>query len=148
VRCEADGSTTVLGSSPDRSGPTLETVADRRSRSGQRDPQRRRVGAPIVVEDRFWGVVAASEGTEPLPPGAERRLARFTDLVATAIANADSRAEVAASRARVVAAADEERRRVVRDLHDGAQQGLVHTIVTLELALRAHEEGHEERRRS
>jgi PAS domain S-box-containing protein len=143
VRCESDGSTAVLGSSPDSSETTLETVAAAVAEAGSAIRSDGAVGAPIVVEDRFWGVVAASEGSEPLPPGAERRLARFTDLVATAIANADSRAEVAASRARVVAAADEERRRVVRDLHDGAQQGLVHTIVTLELASRAHEEGHE-----
>jgi signal transduction histidine kinase len=102
------------------------------------------VGAPIVVEERRWGVVAASEGAESLPPGAEERLARFTDLVATAIANAESRAEVAASRARVVAAADGERRRLVRDLHDGAQQGLVHTIVTLQLAVKALRDGDEE----
>jgi signal transduction histidine kinase len=143
VRCEADGSTAVLGSSPDRSGATLETVATAVAEAGCAIRSDGAVGAPIVVEDGFWGVVAVSEGTEPLPPGAERRLARFTDLVATAIANADSRAEIAASRVRVVAAADEERRRVVRDLHDGAQQGLVHTIVTLELASRAQEEGHE-----
>jgi PAS domain S-box-containing protein len=142
VRCESDGSTAVLGSAPDSSETTLETVATAVAESGaiRSDGV---VGAPIIVEDRFWGVVAASEGSEPLPPGAERRLARFTDLVATAIANAESRAEVAASRARIVAAVDEERRRVVRDLHDGAQQGLVHTIVTLELALRAYEEGHD-----
>lgn len=143
VRCESDGSTAVLGSSLERSGATLETVATAVAEAGSAIRSDGAVGAPIVVEDRFWGVVAASEGTEPLPPGAERRLARFTDLVATAIANADSRSEVAASRARVVAAADEERRRLVRDLHDGAQQGLVHAIVTLELASRAQEEGHE-----
>jgi PAS domain S-box-containing protein len=143
VRCESDGSTAVLGSSTDGSGARLETVAAAVTEAGGAIRSDGAVGAPIVVEDRLWGFVAASEGTEPLPPGAESRLARFTDLVATAIANADSRAEVAASRARVMAAADEERRRVVRDLHDGAQQGLVHTIVTLELASRAHEEGQE-----
>ncbi|MEA2132871.1 MAG: hypothetical protein QOC68_780, partial [Solirubrobacteraceae bacterium] len=60
-----------------------------------------------------------------------------TELVATAIANAEARTEVAASRARIVAATDEERRRVVRDLHDGAQQRLVHTVVTLKLAQQA-----------
>jgi signal transduction histidine kinase len=98
----------------------------------------------IVVEDRLWGAVVTSEGAESLPPGAEERLARFTDLVATAIANAESRAEVAASRARVVAAGEEQRERVVRDLHDGAQQGLVHTIITLELAAAAYEDGDEE----
>jgi signal transduction histidine kinase len=50
-----------------------------------------------------------------------------------------SQAYLAASRARIVAAADEERRRVVRDLHDGAQQRLVHTIITLTQAQRAVE---------
>ena len=143
VRFEPDGSIAVLGSAPDGSGATHEDVAAAVADAGGATRTDGAVGAPIVVEDRLWGVVAASEGAEPLPPGAEERLARFTDLVATAIANAESRAEVAASRARVVAAADEERRRVVRDLHDGAQQGLVHTVLTLELASRAHEEGDE-----
>jgi signal transduction histidine kinase len=82
-----------------------------------------------------------SESGESLPPGAEERLARFTELVATAIANAEGRAEVAASRARVVTAGEEERRRLVRDLHDGGQQRLVHTIMTLELACGALADG-------
>jgi signal transduction histidine kinase len=69
-------------------------------------------------------VVAAST-SEPLPEDTEKRMLDFTDLVATAIANADSRAELTASRARVIAAADESRRRIERDLHDGAQQRLV-----------------------
>jgi len=64
--------------------------------------------------------------------------------VATAIANAEARREVAASRARIVAATDDERRRVVRDLHDGAQQRLVHTVVTLKLAQRAVQSGEED----
>jgi signal transduction histidine kinase len=64
-------------------------------------------------------------------------LARFAELLDTAIANADSRDQLTASRARVLAAADDARRRVVRDLHDGAQQRLVHTIVTLKLARQA-----------
>jgi len=64
-------------------------------------------------------------------------MAQFTELVATAISNVQARSDLAASRARIVATADEERRRVVRDLHDGAQQRLVHTIVTLKLARRA-----------
>ena len=76
----------------------------------------------------------------------EQRIAGFTELVATAIANADSRAQLAASRARVVAAATEERRRIVRDLHDGAQQRLVQAAITLKLALRDLEasDGHAE----
>jgi PAS domain S-box-containing protein len=144
VRCEPDGSIAVVGAAPEGSHATHEDAAA--AVAGVRSAARSdgAVGAPIHVEDRLWGLVATSEGAEPLPPGAEQRLARFTDLAATAIANAESRAEVAASRARVVAAADQERRRVVRDLHDGAQQGLVHTIITLELASGAHEAGDEQ----
>jgi signal transduction histidine kinase len=92
------------------------------------------VGTPIVVEGRLWGImIAATTGEEPLPADTEGRLAGFTDLVATAISNAESRSDLAASRARVVAAADETRRRIERDLHDGAQQRLV----LLALQLRA-----------
>ncbi len=95
------------------------------------------VGSPIVVEDRLWGVViAATAQPQPIPPDTEQRIAGFTELVATAIANADSRAQLAASRNRVVAAATDERRRIVRDLHDGAQQRLVNAVITLKLALR------------
>jgi GAF domain-containing protein len=84
------------------------------------------VGCPIVVEGRLWGVIAASSKDEvPFPQDTEAKIAEFTELVATAIANANSRAELAASRARVVAAADEARRRIERDLHDGTQQRLI-----------------------
>jgi signal transduction histidine kinase/CHASE3 domain sensor protein len=93
------------------------------------------VGCPIVVDGRLWGVIAASsKGAAPFPPDTESQIAEFTELVGTAIANTEARTEVAASRARIVAATDDERRRVVRDLHDGAQQRLVHTIITLKLA--------------
>ena len=93
------------------------------------------VGCPIVVDGRLWGVMVAAQGVvAPLPAETEARVGKFGELVATAISNVQTRAELAASRARIVAAADEERRRVVRDLHDGAQQRLVHTIVTLKLA--------------
>ena len=61
--------------------------------------------------------------------------------MATAISNIQARADLAASRARIVAAADEARGRVVRDLHDGAQQRLLHTVITLKLAHRALERG-------
>ena len=92
------------------------------------------VGVPISVEGRLWGVVVAlSMSAQPLPPDAEQRLAGFTELVATAIANAEAQAELTASRARIVATADETRRRIERDLHDGAQQRLV----SLALQLRA-----------
>ena len=86
------------------------------------------IGVPVSAESRLWGcmVVAFSrQGLLPLPADTEAQLAGFTELVATAIANADSRAELMASRARIVAAADETRRRIERDLHDGTQQRLV-----------------------
>jgi signal transduction histidine kinase len=93
------------------------------------------VACPIVVDGRLWGaMVAATEKAEPLAADIESRVGEFTELVATAISNIQARTELAASRARIVAATDEERRRVVRDLHDGAQQRLVHTVVTLKLA--------------
>jgi signal transduction histidine kinase len=90
------------------------------------------VGAPIVVEGRQWGFVTVTDTNRRLPVDAEKRLEKFAELLGTAIANADSRAELAASRARIVAAGDDARRRIERDLHDGAQQRLV----TLTLALR------------
>ena len=96
------------------------------------------VGAPVTVEGRLWGVITASwDGHDRSPADAEERLTQFAGLLDTAIANADSRDQLNASRARVLTAGDEARRRVVRDLHDGAQQRLVHTIVTLKLAQRA-----------
>jgi signal transduction histidine kinase len=96
------------------------------------------VGAPVIVEDRLWGVmIAAWKDTGAIVADTEERMAQFTELIGTAIANAQSRAELAASRARVVATADETRRRIERDLHDGAQQRLVHTVITLKLAQRA-----------
>jgi signal transduction histidine kinase len=93
------------------------------------------VGCPIVVAGRIWGVIAAStKGEAPFPADTESQIAEFTELVATAIANAESRAEVAASRARIVAAADDTRRRIERDLHDGTQQRLVSLGLELRLA--------------
>jgi signal transduction histidine kinase len=94
------------------------------------------VGSPIVVEGRLWGVVVASSTmAAPYPDDTEKRLLAFTELVAMAVANTESRAQLAASRARVVATADETRRRIERDLHDGTQQRLI----SLALELRAAE---------
>lgn len=96
------------------------------------------VGCPVLVEGRLWGVIAASSKREgAFPPETESQIAEFTDLVATAVANADSREELIASRARIVAAADDARRRIRRDLHDGGQQRLVHALITLKLARRS-----------
>jgi signal transduction histidine kinase/PAS domain-containing protein len=96
------------------------------------------VGAPIVVDGRLWGVISASWNRDESPPAdTEERMAQFAQLLDTATANADSRDQLTASRSRLLTAGDEARRRVVRDLHDGAQQRLVHTIITLKLAQQA-----------
>lgn len=93
------------------------------------------VAVPIQVDGRVWGIsVAASQSPEPFPAATEARMVEFTELVAMAISNAESRAELAASRARAIAAADESRRRIQRDLRDGAQHSLVDTILSLRLA--------------
>jgi signal transduction histidine kinase len=104
--------------------------------AAQRYGTRSCIGAPIIVEDRLWGAAIGGR-TEPdaLPADAGSRIANFTELIATAISNAETRTELTASRARVVAAADETRRRLERDLHDGIQQQLV----TLALELRGAE---------
>jgi signal transduction histidine kinase len=82
-------------------------------------------GAPITVDGAVWGLVTIASTAGPLPDQAEDRLAQFTELVGTAIANTQSRTELSASRARIITAADETRRRLERDLHDGIQQRLV-----------------------
>ena len=92
------------------------------------------VGCPIIVGGRAWGVIAASTKREaPFPVDTEARIGEFTELVATAISNSESRAELTASRARLVTAADETRRRIERDLHDGTQQRLVSLGLDLRL---------------
>ena len=92
------------------------------------------VGAPVNLDGRLWGaIVAATAAPEPLPSDAETRLHDFAELVSQALANADAREQLAASRARIVEAADAERRRLERNLHDGAQQRLV--ALTLQLRL-------------
>jgi signal transduction histidine kinase len=162
VRFEADGTVSVMGTNADRHpvGARLELDPDyvvgevhrtgRAARFDTSDPtapgmpevvrtERIRCGlaSPIVVEGELWGAITTASRERPLAADMERRLADFTELMATAISNAQARAELAASRARIAAAAADERRRVVRDLHDGAQQRLVHTVVTLKLAQQA-----------
>jgi signal transduction histidine kinase len=93
------------------------------------------VGCPIIVGGRVWGVIAAStRGDVLFAAGTEAQIGEFTELVATAVSNAQASAELVASRARILTAADDARRRLVRDLHDGAQQHLVNTVITLKLA--------------
>ena len=143
-----------VGMSAPAGGDNVTTMVLRSGRSARKDYRddatgaigaqiretgiRSSVGGPIFVGGRLWGaVLAASLSVEHLPPDAEARIAEFSELVATAISNLEARADLAASRARLVAAGDEERRRVVRDLHDGAQQRLVHTVITLKQARQA-----------
>jgi GAF domain-containing protein len=112
----------------DAPGAIAASLGERGIRAG--------VGCPIVVDGRLWGVVAVlSTGSGTLPKDTEPRLAEFTELVATAISNAQARAELDASRRRIVATADKARRRIERDLHDGIQQRLI----SLALELRAAE---------
>jgi PAS domain S-box-containing protein len=92
------------------------------------------VAAPIIVEGSLWGAIAAGTERDQFPAEAEQRMAQFTELAATAIANAESRSELTASRARIVAASDETRQQIERDLHDGTQQRLVSLALTLRAA--------------
>jgi GAF domain-containing protein len=109
--------------------PTAEGMPDLARRAGVRSA----VASPIVVEDALWGAVIVGSFGASFLPETEKRLDEFTELVATGISNATARAELVASRARIVAAGDEARRRIERNLHDGTQQRLV----SLGLALRA-----------
>jgi signal transduction histidine kinase len=158
-RLEPDGTVVVVavsGAASDESvvgtrfGPDPDTViaaavaTGRSARkddysSGASEPARRLgirsgVAVPIVVEGAMWGVVGIGTVRERFPDDTEQRLEQFTALAATASANAESRSELAASRARIVAASDDARRRIERDLHDGAQQRLVALGLDLRLA--------------
>jgi signal transduction histidine kinase len=110
--------TVRMDSHADAAGPAAAQIRELGLRSG--------VGAPIIVDGRLWGVAVVGESRrEPLPPDTEERVGDFADLVATAIANVQAHTELTASRVRIVTAADDARRRIERDLHDGAQQRLV-----------------------
>jgi PAS domain S-box-containing protein len=93
------------------------------------------VGAPVIADDSVWGaLIAGTDQAEPLPPGTEERVASFAELIGTAVSNATARSELIASRERMITTFDAARQRVTRDLHDGAQQQLVSTIINLQLA--------------
>jgi signal transduction histidine kinase len=99
------------------------------------------VAAPIMVDGRLWGAVAAGSVGAPFPSDAEARLGAFAELVGQAIANVDAHMQLTASRARIVEAADEARRRIERDLHDGAQQRLVALALSLRMLAKNAEPG-------
>ena len=99
------------------------------------------VAAPVVLGGRLWGaVIVSSVHPDSFAPGAEQRIADFAELAAQALANAQAREELAASRARIVEAGDAERQRLERNLHDGAQQRLVSLSINLRMAARAFPE--------
>ncbi len=170
VRYRHDGTADVIGQWAEPDMPSMplgarieldgETLAPKICRSGQ--PERvddysgltgrlaerlqqlgiaSGVGAPIIFDGELWGsVVVSSIRTHVFAPAAEHRIAAFTELVAQALANAEAREQLAASRARVVAAGDGERRRLERNLHDGAQQRLVALAIGLRIANRLIDE--------
>lgn len=158
-RFESDGSATMMGSrglsSPDmRVGarlvlatPSAIASVQATGKSARYDvdaeqlPEavgdwgvRSAVASPIIVEGRCWGGISVASRQTPFAAATEARVVEFTEIAATAIANAESRAQLVASRGRVVAAGDEMRRRLERDLHDGAQQRLVSLALELRLA--------------
>jgi signal transduction histidine kinase len=119
------GRSARIDSYADASGPVGVAVRERGFQSS--------VGTPIMVEGHLWGLITATS-EQLLPADTEGRLVSFTELLATAVANAEGRAELMASRARIVTAADETRRRIERDLHDGVQQRLVSVGLELRAA--------------
>jgi signal transduction histidine kinase len=106
-----------MDSYDDASGPIAAGLRELGIRSS--------VSAPIFVQGQLWGAVTVSSREEPVPAGTESWLESFAELVATAVANAETHTQLLASRARIVAASDATRRRIERDLHDGMQQRLV-----------------------
>jgi PAS domain S-box-containing protein len=121
------GASVRIDNWPERDGEVAESV----SQLGYRTT----VAAPIVVAGILWGTVAIGSATE-LAPETETRLAAFCELVSLAVASAQAREDLRASRARLVKAGDEQRRRLERNLHDGAQQRLVAVALGLRVAQR------------
>jgi PAS domain S-box-containing protein len=142
-----------LGTRVDLASPTVSALIHRSGRPERIDSYegipgttaamlrglgfRSAVGAPIKLGGRLWGAVMVSTVQDnPFPGGSEQRVADFAELVALALANAEARRELAASRARIVETGDAERRRLERNLHDGAQQRLVALSLTLRMCER------------
>ncbi|HKF32597.1 MAG TPA: MASE1 domain-containing protein, partial [Jatrophihabitantaceae bacterium] len=134
---DLDGDTVVARVLRSGSAQRLERYQDAGGRLAEtlrRSGYRAAVAAPVTVEGRLWGALAAAtRSDDPLPQGIEQRLCDFAELVAQALANADAHEQLTASRARIVEAGDAERRRLERNLHDGAQQRLVALAVDLTL---------------
>jgi signal transduction histidine kinase len=168
VRCELDGTMTILANEdmtgrrahvggggelvpPARLTATVlntgrpARVDDHRAIAGEEPALggglRSAVAMPIDVGGRLWGMIVIGSDQGPLPAATEQRMSEFTDLLGTAIANAESRAELFASRARIVTASDAARRRLERELHDGALQHLIALALRLRSAAGGSEGG-------
>src|SRR4051794_10047323 len=129
---------------PDPRGPTLAVLETGAACHGiESSPERGSVAviaAPVIATGRLFGALTAARAAEdPFPAGAEIRLRSFADLAAQSISNERAQAELRASRARLVQTADEARRRLERNLHDGAQQQLVSVSLALRLVERMFE---------
>jgi signal transduction histidine kinase len=127
ARTDADGVLTVVAR---RGGAGTDvTVGSRWSLTDPSSAEDAGIGSslvgPVVIEGRTWGAIVVGTRDTPLPAGAAQHTHDFSELLATAIRNADNQAQLKASRARIAAAADDTSRRIERDLHDGAQQRLV-----------------------
>ncbi|MFG1933306.1 DUF4118 domain-containing protein [Mycobacterium sp. NPDC048908] len=134
-RYELDGSAVLVAAHDDSGGDVAEAVL----RDGRT--------APIMVDGQEWGVAAVSSSrAQPFPAETEARLADFAKYVAMAVANAQARADLTASRLRIVAAADDARKRLERDLHDGAQQRLVSLALKARVTEQSLPAGHQELR--
>jgi signal transduction histidine kinase len=135
---DLDGDSVVAGVLRTGTAQRLERYDDAAGRLAERVRglgYRGAVAAPVTVGGGIWGaLVAVSASDEPLPQDAEERLGDFADLVGQALANADARERLAASRAELVEVGDSERRRLERNLHDGAQQRLVSVALKLGMA--------------
>jgi signal transduction histidine kinase len=134
---DLDGDTVVAKVLRSGRPQRVERYADARgdlAEALQRSGYHAAVAAPVTVGGGLWGALAAAtRSDEPLPEGLEQRLCDFADLVAQRLANADALEQLAASRARIVEVGDAERRRLERNLHDGAQQRLVSLALDLRL---------------
>ena len=168
IRCELDGTTTILAN-VNTTGPGAQVggrgevapparltatvlhtgrparIDDHRTVAGEEpdldEGLRSAVAMPVHVNGRLWGMIVIGSGQGPLPPDTEQRMTEFTDLLAAAIANAESRAELVASRARIVTASDAARRRFEREMHDGALQHLIALALRLRSAAGSPERG-------
>jgi signal transduction histidine kinase len=144
-RYDPDGEATVVGAWDAAGGRGAQCVGSRMVLEGRKAPGtpcadpsaptiRSEVSAPISVDDRPWGVMVVATCDERLRPTVEARLAVITELVGTAISNAETKAQLIGSRARIVTTADATRRHIERDLHDGVQQHLISLALTLRTA--------------